>query len=116
MELVFNPTRRITTAEMFITCEPALEFEARVSVSRPTRRLMAQFVESEYGDTGLAEQIIGAVFVSVAQNGSRYPLDTPGAIEELREATGDDFMLALAGGFVDNHYGFFTRDKADSGS
>jgi len=115
MDLVFNPTRKITTGEMYITCDPQLEFVVKVSVTRPTRLLMAGFARGDYTDLALAEQVIEKTFVSVAQNGHSYPLDSKEAVEALRESTGDDFILALAGGFVDNHYSFFTKDTTDSG-
>lgn len=116
MELVFNPTRKVTTAELFITCEPPLEFTVKVSIPRSLRLLMSEFSRGDYGDMEQAKQIIARSFVSVTQNGQTYPLDSPEAAEALRVAIGDDAILAVAGGFVDNHYTFFTRDRTDSES
>jgi hypothetical protein len=112
VELVYNPTRIVSSAELGLTCDP-IEFEVKTSVLRPVRRQLARFEESNYSDAGLACELAGLVFVAWSQNGQKYPFDRETAealraqINDQEPGAGDEFICALVDGFIGNHYGFF---------
>lgn len=121
MELIFNPTRTVNSGELGLTCDP-IEFAVKTSLPRPVRRQMLKFEEQEDIDVGLACEIAGQVIVSYAQNGQSHPFDretaeaTRTAINKQLPGAGDDFICALAGGLVINHYNFFrNQDRRPGG-
>jgi hypothetical protein len=115
VELTYTPTRTVSSRELGLTCDP-IEFTVKTVIPRPIRRLMVEFEQSGYSDTALACQIIGKVFVSARQNGASQPFTQEGAealrasVNETMEGAGDEFVCALVDGFINNHYGFFTKD------
>ena len=120
MELIFNPTRKVNSMELGLTCDP-IEFEVKTGLPLPLRRKMLAFDQADDVDAGLAIEIVGQVVVSYSQNGKAHPFDqqtaeaTRAAINKQLAGAGDDFICALAGGLVVNHYNFFRESDRRPG-
>jgi hypothetical protein len=114
MDLIFNPTRRVTSADFGLTCD-LIEFEIKTAIPRPVRRLMVQFEQENDSDPAAACDIAGQVIVSWSQDGKSHSFDQATAealraqINEQMAGAGDEFICTLVGGLVANHYNFFLR-------
>lgn len=115
MDLKVRTTHAITTADLEIYCDPPLEFEAVGRISGQMHNELLAWSQAGYP----AEQtpaLAARLFLSVTQDGVRYPLNTPEAAAELRAATGDEFMRNLVEAFWDFEYRFFKQKRPASAS
>lgn len=114
-------TRKVTSGDLKIACNPPLVFEIKTVFPRPVLREAAKWQTDGSSDAGIAATLASRLFVSVSQNGDRYPLGSQEAIEQLRLAiedqvpgSGDDFICSLLEGFINDHYDFFTKELTGS--
>lgn len=121
LNLTINTTRKVSTAEMRMACDPPLYFQVRAYFGVEISQQMVNWQQAGARDAVGAADILSQVFLSVSQNGDSYSLTTPANVLALREAVeanspgeGDGFLCALLENFVSNHYAFFT--KAENGS
>ena len=121
MKIIYNPSRKITTGDLFIACDPPMLFEvkSRLSSDWATKHLAWEAGGSE--DITIALELVSTGFLAVAQNGERYDLDSIEAATALREAIeggnegeGDTFICDIVSSFAHNHYSFLARNSADS--
>ncbi len=121
MNIVFNPTRTITTADLFIACDPPMTFEVKAQLSTDWVRSHIAWEESGTEDMKTAIDLVSSSFLSVAQDGNKYPLDTIDAVQDLINAIEDNnkgqgnlFVCDILTKFTHNHYSFLTRSSANS--
>jgi hypothetical protein len=121
MKIIYNPTRTITTGDLFIACDPPMSFEvkSRLSADWATKHLAWEADGSE--DITIALDLVSTGFLAVSQNGERYDLNSIEAAEALREAIeggnegeGDTFICDIVSSLAHNHYSFLARNSANS--
>lgn len=112
MKLKYNPTRTITTADLYNACDPPLVFKVKVRPGRTWAKLDRDF-EGAATEVETAKKLVSMVFLSVSDGENTYPLktisqveDLQQAIEELNPGGGDEFISAIAWGFSNNHYNY----------
>lgn len=117
LKLTNSPAVRVvSTEDLRIPAEPAIQFKVKTVVSQPVNQMMVDW-EQEAADVAKARDILGRVFLAVSQDGLEwYPIAGPEgieafwqALEEQNPGTADDFILVLLSKFIGNHYGFFTK-------
>lgn len=102
-------TKILTTAELGIACDPPLTFEVKTYLTRETLALLACW-DDDSDNPVLTKQVAARLFVSVQQDGEKFPLDSEAAISGLAQAIGPDgmeFVGAMVRGFEALHFGFF---------
>lgn len=121
MKIIYNPSRTITTGDLFIACDPPMSFEvkSRLTSDWATKHLAWEAAGSE--DITIALELVSTGFLAVAQNGERYDLNSIEAAKALREAIegqnegeGNTFICDIVSSFAHNHYSFLARNSADS--
>ena len=122
MQLQYNNTRWISTADLHIACDPPILFEVRTRLSPEWAQLHLDWEEAGGEDADVACEIVGRAFVHVAQGNEKYPLHNKEGAKVLRDAIekgspgeGDDFICHLALRFAQNHYRFLALNSAASG-
>jgi len=122
VNITINITRVLTTADLWMTCDPVVEFEVRTKMTPEWARRIQVWEQETHPGLDEALELIGQSFVSVSQNGERYPLGSREAATELMNAVeasspgnGEQFMIDLLAGFAANHYSFLAKNLTPSG-
>lgn len=122
MNITINITRVLTTADLWMACDPVVEFEVRSRMTPDWARRVTVLEQENQPDVETALELIGEAFVSISQNGERYPLNSKEAATELMSAveagnpgSGEQFMVELCLGFASNHYNFLAKNSTTSG-
>lgn len=113
MKIEYSPTRTITTIDLFMACDPPIEFESRVRLTPEWARQHRLWEEAGSKDVEMALELVGQAFVSVSQGGESYPLETKEAVQELRDAidaqnegAGNEFICDILDSFAFSHYNY----------
>lgn len=121
MKLTIHTTRQISSADLRLAIDPPLSFEIRSYISYDLNLRLAEWQNAGRNNASEAAALINQLFVSVGQNGHLYPLNSPEAVNALRETIeatnpgeGDNFLIAMLNGFVINHYNFFSIERNGS--
>jgi hypothetical protein len=122
MQLSVKTVRTISTDDLNIFCEPPLLFEARGYIAPELGGDLLEWEAGGYAAERAAE-LLPRLFLSVAQEGIRYPLSTKAdalalrdAIEAANPGYGDIFLSTLLDGYWNEHYRFFGRKRLASAS
>lgn len=118
MKLSVQTTRTITTDDMRIFCEPPLTFEGIGYFSPSFVNDLAEWEKNPDDDRAI--KFVSRIFLSVSQNGARYPLSTEAdvlalrdAIEEINPGNGNNFLATIVEEYTRAHYRFFRNKFAD---
>lgn len=117
IKINYKPTYSFTSLDIFDYADTdPITYEAHARQSPEWAALCRDWVRDGAEDVSRALEIVGLAFVSVSQDGQRYPLDGLNGAEALRAAVeadnpgyGDQFIkhLALA------HYNYHFRRLDD---
>jgi hypothetical protein len=110
MKLKVRTTHTLTTDDLRVFCDPPLTFEAVGSIDPHTRIGLSAWHDSDY-PTGQAVDFIPKLFLSVAQNGTAYPLTTSEDAQALQDALGDRFISRLVNAYWDYEYRYFQKKE-----
>jgi len=121
VNITINITRVLTTADLWMACDPVIEFEVRSRMPDDWgERALA--LNREQPDISEVLELIGQAFVSISQDGERYPLGTTEAARELMDTVetsspgyGVQFVTDLLLSCVNNHYGYLRKNSTTSG-
>lgn len=113
MKLKVKTTRTLTTDELEVYCEPVLTFEAVGNVDPQTHDALKTWAQAKY-PADQAVNFVPKLFLSVAENGTSYPLNTEGAARELQAVVGDAFLAELVENFWNYDYFYFQKKQAAS--
>ena len=121
MKIIYNPTRVISTADLFDTCDPPIEFAVRTKIGAEWNDRQIRWDEAGAQDVDEAMALVADVFVTVAQGDDQWPLKGIDGVKELRDAVeeanpgaGDEFICGLVSGFSLNHWGWLRRNRGKS--
>jgi hypothetical protein len=113
MKLKVKTTYTVTTDDLEIFCDPPLTFEAVGRINDKTHTDLLTWSKDDYSPDR-AISFIPSLFLSVAQNGTAYPLTTKAEAIALREATGDKFICDLVESFWNYDYTYFKKKRLGS--
>lgn len=115
MKLKYNPTRTITTADLYNACDPPLIFKVKARPGREWAKLDKDF-EGTKDEIKVAKKLVSMTFLSVSDGENTYPLKTISQVEDLQKAIeglnpggGEEFISAIAWGFSNNHYNYLAN-------
>ena len=121
MQIKYNPIRTITTADLFIACDPPITFDVKARLSPAWAIKSREWEESDSPDIDTAIELMSESFVSVAQDNETFPLTSIKAVQSLRdsieqdnEGYGDEFIIHLVEMFSNNHFRFLALASAKS--
>ncbi len=113
MKIKYNPTRIITTADMFIACDPPITFEVKVRISPDWARRLGEWEDAKDQDINIAMQLMSETFISVSQDGEAFLLSDIKSVQELRDSIeqdnkgyGNEFITQIVEMFGTNHFRF----------
>jgi len=121
INITYNPTRKITTADLWITCDPPIKFTVRTRLPAHWDILNREWGnrDDKESDPQTAMKLIAEAFLTVAQGNASYELNTIEHVEALRDSIeegqpgiGNDFICLIAETFAVNHYSFLTLASA----
>lgn len=123
MNIKYNKTRIVTTADLGIACDPPIYFEVKANVPSHWARLQLDWEEQGADDIGLAINLVGDAFLMAWQDESeKYLINSRDQVEALRDAIeesspgeGDNFICHLALTFAREHFRFLARNSAAYG-
>lgn len=111
LTLVYSPTYKFTSKDIFDYTDTPITFEAYARQSPEWTKLFLAWEANDYQDVGQALDLVGMAIVSVSQNGQRSPLNGREGAEALRAAIeaaapgyGDTWIKHLARGHYFYHY------------
>ena len=113
LNLSIKTTIVVTTDDLEIYADPPLTFEAIGRVNDTIHRELAAWATAGYPAEQTA-RFIPRLFMSVAQNGTSYPLTTAEEAQALRDAVGDEFLANLVESFWDYEYKYFQKKELAS--
>lgn len=122
MKIKYNPVRIISTADLFIACDPPIQFEVKVRLTPSWAIKSRDWDDSPDSDIEIAMELMADAFVSVSQDGDIYPLNTVEAVKGLRDSIesdnpeyGNDFIKIIVEMFSSNHFRFLALASQKSG-
>jgi hypothetical protein len=113
MKLKVRTTHTLTTDDLEMFCDPPLTFEAVGSIDPRTSRDLSTWHSSKFPE-GQAVDFVPKLFLSVAQNGTSYPLTTVEDARALQEAVGEKFVSRLVLSYWNYQATYFEKKQAAS--
>ena len=113
MKLKVRTTHTVTTDDLEMFCDPPLTFEAIGNIDPHTREGLRVWYQNKYPTEGALE-FVPKMFLSVAQNGTSYPIATEEDAKALQEAVGDKFISHLVRAYWNYEAGYFEQKKTGS--
>ena len=113
MRIKYNPTRIISTADLFIACDPPIQFEVKVRLTPEWAIKAREWDESEGEEIETAIELMSEAFLNVSQDSETFPLNTIKAVKGLRDSIekdnpgyGNEFIKTIVEMFSNNHFRF----------
>lgn len=116
IKLAIQPTQTITSddLEIFVGDLP-LVFEAIGNIGGSLQNDLLAWSQADYPAAQTAG-FIPRLFLSVSQNGDKYPLTGQAEAEALRQAVGDDLLKDLVESYWNYRYRYFKKKRLGSGN
>ena len=115
MKLKVKTTHVVTTDDLEMFCDPPLTFEAIGNIDPHTREGLRVWYQNKY-PTEQSLEFVPKIFLSVAQNGTAYPLVTDEDAKALQDALGDKFISHLVRAYWNYEAGYFEKKETASTS
>lgn len=114
MKLHIQTTQIVTTDDLEIYCgDLPLIFEAVGNISSGLHSDLLEWSQAERPAAGTVA-LVPRLFMSVSQNGDKYPLTGSAEAEAFREAVGDELLADIVEEFWNYRYRFFRRKRNGS--